>query len=179
MIPVMYGNNYQIFQTPGFVVITYEIIHEARVIPLTSRPHVGAGVRPYMGDARGRWEGNTLVVETTNFTRRRLSGRGPATLRYRAVHAGVAAAIDWTATIEDPRPGPAVDDCHAVDAHPRPVMPFECHEGNYGMVNILSGARADDKAASKWSGDGMSRTNEPVPHALCPASAGPWIGFGR
>ena len=68
MIPVMYGNNYQIVQTPGFVVITYEIIHEARVIPLDGRPHVGSGVRMHMGDARGHWEGDTLVVETTNFT---------------------------------------------------------------------------------------------------------------
>ena len=68
MIPVMYGNNYQIVQTPGFVVITYEIIHEARVIPLDGRPHVGPGLRMHMGDARGHWDGDTLVVETTNFT---------------------------------------------------------------------------------------------------------------
>ena len=68
MIPVMYGNNYQIIQSPGLIVITYEIIHEARVIPLDGRPHLGANVRAHMGDARGRWEGNSLVVETTNFT---------------------------------------------------------------------------------------------------------------
>ena len=68
MIPVMYGNTYEIVQTPGYVVITYEIIHEARVIPLDGRPHLGQRIRQHMGDARGRWEGTTLVVETTNFT---------------------------------------------------------------------------------------------------------------
>ena len=71
MIPVMYGNVYQIVQTPGFVVITYEIIHEARVIPLDGRPHIGRGIRQHMGDARGHWEGDSLVVETTNFTKPR------------------------------------------------------------------------------------------------------------
>ena len=89
MIPVMYGNNYQIVQTPGYVVITYEIIHEARVIPLDGRPHVGSGVRMHMGDARGHWEGDTLVVETTNFTNAAAyRGANPDTLpRHRALHA--------------------------------------------------------------------------------------------
>jgi len=68
MIPVMYGNNYEIVQSPGYVVVTYEIIHEARVIPLDGRPHVNPAVRAHMGDPRGRWDGGTLVVETTNFT---------------------------------------------------------------------------------------------------------------
>src|SRR5204862_8140459 len=62
MIPVMYGNNYQIVQTPGYVTIIYEIIHETRIIPLDGRPHLGAAIRQYMGDARARWGGNTLVV---------------------------------------------------------------------------------------------------------------------
>ncbi len=68
MMPAIYGNAYEILQGPGYVSILYEMVHEARVIPLDGRPHPGQNIRMYMGDARGRWEGNTLVVETTNFT---------------------------------------------------------------------------------------------------------------
>jgi len=149
MIPVMYGNNYQIVQTPGFVVITYEIIHEARVIPLDGRPHVGSGVRMHMGDARGHWEGDTLVVETTNFTKAAAyRGADPATFRVVERFKRVAPdTIQWTATMEDPatwtRPWtiamPLVLDTQS------PILPFECHEHNYGMVNILKAARAADK----------------------------------
>ena len=70
MMPAIYGNAYQILQTPDSVVIRYEMIHETRVIPLDGRPHVSKAIRGYLGDARGHWEGNTLVVETTNFTNR-------------------------------------------------------------------------------------------------------------
>src|SRR5689334_19949123 len=70
MMPVIYGNAYEILQTPDTVVIRYEMIHEARVIPLDGRPHLPGAMRQYLGDARGHWEGNTLVVETTNFTNR-------------------------------------------------------------------------------------------------------------
>jgi hypothetical protein len=68
MMPAIYGNAYEIVQGPGYVAITYEMVHEARVILLTSAPHPGERIRMYMGDAKGHWEGNTLVVETTNFT---------------------------------------------------------------------------------------------------------------
>ena len=149
MIPVMYGNNYQIVQTPGFVVITYEIIHEARVIPLDGRPHVGSGVRMHMGDARGHWEGDTLVVETTNFTKAAAyRGADPATFRVVERFKRVAPdTIQWTATMEDPatwtRPWtiamPLVLDTQS------PILPFECHEHNYGMFNILKAARAAEK----------------------------------
>src|SRR5713226_5253848 len=67
MLPAFYNHNYHILQTPGYVVIVVEMIHDARIIPLDGRPHVGTGIRQWLGDSRGRWEGNTLVVETTNF----------------------------------------------------------------------------------------------------------------
>ena len=67
MMPAIYGNSYQILQGPGYVAISYEMVHETRIIPLDGRPHVGNRIREYMGDARGHWDGNTLVVETTNF----------------------------------------------------------------------------------------------------------------
>ena len=70
MMPAIYGNSYQIVQGPGMVAIRYEMIHETRIIPLDGRPHVDQAIRLYMGDARGHWEGNTLVVETTNFNGR-------------------------------------------------------------------------------------------------------------
>jgi hypothetical protein len=148
MIPVMYGNTYQILQTPGYVLITYEIVHEARVIPLDGRPHVGPGVRTHMGDPRGRWDGDTLVVETTNFTDAAAyrGARGDSlkvTERFKRV---AADRIEWTATIEDPatwtRPWTIAMPL-TLDRHP--VMPFECHEHNYGVANILKAARAAER----------------------------------
>ena len=82
MMPAIYGNSYDIVQGPGFVAIRYEMVHETRVIPLDGRPHVGSTIRSHMGDARGRWEGNTLVVETTNFRDESIYRNGnPATLK--------------------------------------------------------------------------------------------------
>ena len=149
MIPVMYGNNYQIVQTPGFVTITYEIIHEARIIPLDGRPHLGQAIRQYMGDARGRWEGDTLVVETTNFKRQAAyRAFNSETLRVIERFTRVAPdRITWTATLDDAatwtRPWTLA---MLLTLDRQPIFPFECHEGNYGLRNILSAARAEDKA---------------------------------
>ena len=88
MMPAIYGNAYEIVQGPGYVAITYEMVHETRVIPLDGRPHVGERIRMYMGDARGHWEGNTLVVETTNFTDKiAVSRLERAPEAHRALHA--------------------------------------------------------------------------------------------
>jgi hypothetical protein len=148
MIPVMYGNTYQLAQAPGYVLITYEIVHEARVIPLDGRPHVGASIRMHMGDPRGHWDGDTLVVETTNFTDAAAyrSARGGG-LRVTERFTRVAAdRIEWRATIEDrtmwTRPWTIAMPL-TLDTHP--VMPFECHEHNYGMANILKAARAAER----------------------------------
>ena len=148
MIPVMYGNNYQIVQTPGYVVITYEIIHEARVIPLDGRPHLGPAIRQHMGDARGHWEGDTLVVETTNFTSA-AAYRGANAATFRVVERFRRVApdtISWTATIEDPstwtKPWTIA---MPLTLDTQPLLPFECHEGNYGLMNILKAARAAEK----------------------------------
>jgi hypothetical protein len=148
MIPVMYGNNYQFVQAPGMVVITYEIIHEARLIPLDGRPHVGPGIREHMGDPRGHWEGDTLVVDTTNFTdAAAFRNANGATLhiveRFRRP---AADRIVWTATIEDPFTWTAPWTLGmTLTADPQPVMAYDCHEGNYGMRNILSAARSEDR----------------------------------
>jgi hypothetical protein len=148
MIPVMYGNVYQIAQTPGVVVITYEIIHEARIIPLDGRPHVGRAIRQHMGDARGHWEGDSLVVETTNFTNvAAYRGANAATLR--VVERFTRAAADriaWTATIDDPATWTTPWTLGmSLTAEPKPVLAYDCHEGNYGLKNILSAARAEER----------------------------------
>jgi hypothetical protein len=148
MIPVMYGNNYEILQTPGFVVIRYEIVHETRVIPLDGRPHLGPGITAHMGDPRGRWEGDTLVVETTNFAPQNAyrASHGP-TLRVTERFTRVAPdRIDWRATIEDPQTWTrAWTIAMPLTADPGPILPFDCHEHNYGLVNILRAARAEER----------------------------------
>jgi hypothetical protein len=150
MIPVMYGNNYQIVQTPGLVAIIYEIIHETRLIPLDGRPHIAAAISQHMGDARGRWEGETLVVETTNFrTLSAYRASNAATLHVTERFVRVAPdRIMWKATLEDPktwtRPWSIV---MPLTSDPDPILPYDCHEHNYGMRNILQGARAEENAA--------------------------------
>lgn len=145
MIPVMYGNNYQIVQAPGLVAITYEIVHETRIVPLDGRAHIGEGVRLYMGDPRGHWEGTTLVVETTNFNAAAAyRGADPSALHVVERFVPIAAdTIAWSATIDDPvtwtKPWTIA---MPLTRDPQRTYPFECHEGNYGLVNILRAARA-------------------------------------
>jgi hypothetical protein len=152
MIPVMYGNSYQILQTPGYVAITYEIIHETRLIPLDGRPHLGQAIRQHMGDARGHWEGDTLVVETTNF-KSQTAYRGANAAGLRVIERFTRTARDriaWAATIDDPttwtRPWTIA---MPLTLDNQLVLPFECHEHNYGLVNILRAARAEEQAAGR------------------------------
>jgi hypothetical protein len=147
MIPSMYSNNYQIVQAPGFVAIRYELLHEMRVIPLDGRPHVGAKIRQHLGDSRGRFEGTTLVVETTNLKQASVYRNADASTlrvveRFRLKSADV---LEWSATLDDPntwtRPWTLAMDL----ARDRGGLLFyECHEYNYGLQNILRGARAED-----------------------------------
>ena len=152
MMPAIYGNSYHIHQSPGYVTITYEMVHDTRVIPLDGRPHVASSVRQYMGDARGRWEGNTLVVETTNFNDKvpyrgssehlklveRFTPLGPDTL-------------EWSVTFEDPHTWerPWTFAMNLVHDESQPLFEYACHEGNYGLANILTAARAEEAAAKK------------------------------
>jgi hypothetical protein len=159
ILPVIYNNGNQILQAPGLVIIRYEMIHETRIIPLDGRPHVDAGVRSYMGDPRGHWEGNALVVETTNFLGGR-NGIGPnsngnphsdamrLTERFTRVDENT---IDYEATIDDPKTWTAPwKVAFPLKRDPGfQVIEYACHEGNYAMKDILSGARADEAAAVK------------------------------
>jgi hypothetical protein len=152
MMPAIYGNSYRIEQGPGVVTITYEMLYETRVIPLDGRPHLPAGMRQYLGDARGRWEGNTLVVETTNFTDKvpyrgssehlkvieRFTPIGPDTL-------------EWSVTLDDPHTWarPWTFAMNLTHDESQPPFEYACHEGNYGLRNVLSAARAEEAAQKK------------------------------
>jgi hypothetical protein len=149
MMPAIYGNSYQIVQAPGYVAIRYEMIHETRIIPLDARPHLTPNIRSAMGDARGHWEGKTLVVETTNFNPRS-TYRNADSSTFKLIERFTPLGPDrmeWAVTSDDPktwtRPWTFAMNLTKDDSQP----PFEyaCHEGNYGLQNILSAARAEEK----------------------------------
>ena len=158
MLPGPYNNNFQILQTRDRVVILNEMIHDARIIPLDGSPHVASNIRQWMGDSRGHWEGNALVVDTTNFSdeysfrgsdrnmhlTERFTRTSPDTLLYEF-------------TVDDPtmwtRPWTAVVPMTKSDD---PIYEYACHEGNYAMSGILAGARAADKAAAEAGKSGSN-----------------------
>jgi hypothetical protein len=153
MMPAIYGSSYEIVQGPESVAIIYETVHETRVIPLDGRPHAGGGIPSYMGDARGRWEGNTLVVETRNFKdQTAYRNANGATLRLIERFTPVGpGGVEWSVTVDDPetwtRPWTFAMMLTKKDASQRPFE-YACHEGNYGLRNILSAARAEEAAAA-------------------------------
>jgi hypothetical protein len=153
MLPVIYGNSYQIIQSEDYVAIRYEMIHEVRIIPLDGRPHAGSNVKTYMGDARGHWEGETLVVETTNFRDEdAYRNSNAATLKITERFTRVAPrTVKWAVTVEDPktwtRPWTFAMPLTMDDT--QPVLEYACHEGNLGLRNILSSARAEERKAEE------------------------------
>jgi hypothetical protein len=153
MMPAIYGNSYKIVQGQGYVAIQYEMIHETRVIPLERRPHVGKDLHLDMGDARGHFEGDTLVVETTNFRDRSVyRNANPEALKLVEHFTRIAPdKVTWSVTVEDPstwtRPWTFSMPLTMNDGEP--IMQYECHEGNYGLANILSAARAEERAAAR------------------------------
>jgi len=152
MMPAIYGSSYQIHQGPGVVAIRYEMIHETRIIPIGPAPHVNSHIREYMGDARGHWDGTTLVVETTNFKEQSAyRGADAASLRLIERFTPISpTALQWAVTVDDPhtwaRPWTFAMTLTHKDQSQQPFE-YGCHEGNYGLRNILSAARADDRAA--------------------------------
>ena len=151
MMPQSYNSNYQIVQAPGYVMILFELAHDVRIIPLDGRPHVASGVRQWIGDSRGRWEGDTLVVETTNFNGKnplrdssenmrvieRFTRLDENTIRYQfTVDDKSAWTRPWTAEL-------------AMQKTIGPIFEHACHEGNYGLYNTLAGARLEEKKAAE------------------------------
>ncbi len=153
MTPGPYNNNVQLFQTPAHVVILNEMINDARIVPLDGRPHLPAGIRQWRGYSRGRWEGDTLVVDTTNFGEE-TNFRG-ATSDLHVVERFTrvdAETLLYEFTVEDPRTwtrgwSAAIPMTRSAG----PIFEYACHEGNYGMFNMLAGARAQEKAAAEGS----------------------------
>ena len=158
--PTGYNNNYQILQNPDFVVILQEHIHDVRVIPLDGRPHLPPTIRQFVGSSRGRWEGETLVVETVHLKQpliRRWNrpenslSRGDLSDALRVVERFTRLSrdtLDYEFTVDDPgtwtRPWSGSLPMARVEG---PMFEFACHEGNYGLLNILAGSRAEERAA--------------------------------
>jgi hypothetical protein len=151
MLPVGYNSNLSFVQGPGYVAITQEMIHDTRVIPLDNRPHIGSAIRQYMGDSRGHWDGDTLVIETTNFTDKTQFRGSTAALkvteRIRRIDDDT---ILYQATMDDPhtwtRPWTIEYQMHKTND---PLFEYACHEGNYGMRNILAEQRTLEEQAKK------------------------------
>ena len=159
IFPVIYGNGQQIVQAPGYVTILQEMVHEARVIPTDGRPHASPKMRSYMGDARGHWEGNTLVVETTNFLGNKtgMGGNGGGTPlsdalklteRYTRTDPNT---IEYEVVVDDPKtyPRPFTVAFPITQEPGYQNFEYACHEGNYAMFDSLSGARAVEKKAKE------------------------------
>ena len=149
LLPSGYNNNYQILQVPGYVVILIEMIHDVRIIPLDGRPHLPQHIRQWLGDSRGRWEGNTLVVDTTNFTDKTHFRGADRNLhlieRFTRVDPNT---ILYEFTVDDPTAFTKPWKAQApLTKTAGPIYEYACHEGNYSMWNVLKGARAQEKTA--------------------------------
>jgi hypothetical protein len=165
MFPAGYNNAYQIIQIPGYVVIAFEMIHETRIIPIDGRPALGAGIRQWNGEPRGRWEGNTLVVESTNYNSKGSIATSAATGRIRGIPQSEslrvverftrvdADTIDYQVTIDDPkvysRPWTVRLPLNRDDTYQ--IYEYSCHEGNYALPNALSFGRKRDAEAARAS----------------------------
>jgi len=163
MFPAGYNNAYQIVQTPGYVMIAHEMIHEARLIPVDGRPHLNHDIKMWTGDPRGRWDGKTLVVETTNFNGLGWIATNAASARIRGVpHSDAlklverftrvdADTINYEVTIEDPnvytRPWTVAIPLTRDDSYQ--IFEYACHEGNRAIENVLSIARNAEKRAAE------------------------------
>jgi hypothetical protein len=151
-LPTIYNNDFQIFQSPGYVAIGPEMIHSARIIPVDGRPHLNKGLRQWLGDTRGHWEGSTLVVETTNFRADEgvlFQNANPATFTITERFTRVAPdSINYEFTVADPttwtKPWTALIPWTKIDPAEQ-MYEYACHEDNFDIVHFLTGARAREK----------------------------------
>ena len=159
ILPVIYGNGLEIVQTPGYVAIRYEMVHDVRIIPTDGRPHISSNIRSYMGDAVGHWEGNTLVVETTNLLGGTLAagvnGDGGAPysdeMKFTEKFTRVGPnKINYQLTANDPKTYTAPwTAAFPITQEPGyKLFEYACHEGNMAMHNMLSAARMEDRKAA-------------------------------
>ena len=171
VLRVVYGNGNRIVQSPGVVAFSYEMIHDTRIIYTDGRPYVGEAIRQYLGDSRARWEGDELVVVTRNLTDKtsiggngnglRHSDRMVITERFKRVADDV---LQYQFTVDDPvtytRPFTMSMPLTPLDGGV--LLPYECHEGNYGLPNALSAERAEDRAIEEDRKKGIVRPRRPI-----------------
>jgi hypothetical protein len=140
-------SNYQFLQIPGYVVIVNEILHETRLIPLDGRPHLSPKIRKWMGDSRGRWEGNTLVVDTTNFTSKsQFRGTGEDLHLVERFTRTDPDTLLYEFTVDDPSTFTKPWSVRVpMIKSPYPIFENACHEGNYGLAFVLAAARAEER----------------------------------
>ena len=171
VLPVVYGNGNRIIQAPGQVIISYEMVHDTRVIYTDGRPHLGKGIRQLLGDSRGHWEGNTLVVDTTNLTDKTSIGLNGNGLRHsdemvmteRFTRVG-ADEIRYEITVNDPKTytKPFTLSLPLMSPPGYQLLPYECHEGDYAVKNALSAERAEDRALEEDAKKGIIRSRRAV-----------------
>jgi hypothetical protein len=161
MLPKMYSNGLQIHQAPGYVVIRNEVLHEQRIIPLDGRPHVGAHITSYLGDSRGRWEGNTLLVETTNFNGKSTAtnpgtpgsppqNNVPTSQQMKIVERFTRVdhdTLQYEATVDDPVvfTAPFKVSLPLKFEPDYQIFEYSCHDGNYALSNLITGSQAELK----------------------------------
>jgi hypothetical protein len=166
LTPKIYGNGHRIIQTQGYVAILNEMIHETRVIPLDNRPHPGNGIRMYMGDSRGRWEGNTLVVETTNLNGKpNYSGQPGANMKLVERFTRVEPALlQYEAIIDDPSTYTRTVKLSIPMTSPSgyQMLPYDCHEGNSALRQGLGGERVEDRKLEEDLKNGIIRPRRPI-----------------
>jgi hypothetical protein len=172
---VIYGNGAQIAQGPGVVTITYEMIHDTRVISTDNRPHVSPKIQEYLGDAKGHWEGDELVVETTNFTDQTaigLNGNGNRhstkmkfTERFKRVAKDI---VQYQVTVDDPQTyeRPFTMSMPLTPLDGGRILPYSCHEGNMALTQSLGGERAEDRRLEEDRAKGIIRARRPVQDGL-------------
>jgi hypothetical protein len=171
VLRVPYGNGNRIVQAPGMVAISYEMIHDTRVLYTDGRPHIGQGIRQYLGDSRARWEGDELVVETTNLTDKtsiggngnglRHSDRMKIVERFKRVADDI---LQYQFTVDDPvtyvKPFTMSMPLTPLDG--ALLLPYDCHEGNQAVRNSLSAERTEDRALAEDAARGIVRPRRPV-----------------
>ena len=185
---VVYGNGNRIVQAPGVVAITYEMIHDTRLIYTDGRPHINNGIRQYLGSSRARWEGDTLIVETTNLTDKtsiglngnglRHSDRMKMTEKIRRVANDI---IQYQLTVDDPvtYPRPFTISIPLTPLDGAVLLPYDCHEGNEAIRNSLGAERAEDRALAADLAKGIKRARRPVQDGNPQAGGGGRGGGGR
>jgi hypothetical protein len=174
-VRVIYGNGQRIQQSPGVVAISYEMVHDTRLIYTDGRPHIGSGIHEYLGDSRGHWEGDVLVVETTNLTDQTaigLNGNGnrhsdklKMTEKFKRIANDM---VQYQITIDDPvtwvRPFTLSYPLTPLDGGD--LLPYDCHEGNMALRQSLGAERAEDRAVEADRQKGINRPRRPVQDGL-------------